>query len=242
MNKKVPQQLVLVRHARSRLNIAKIKSPVFFVTAEDRQPFLEMPDHKVDVPEEFYFQPIETGRALKEHGYQFDTAYDTGYERTVKTLDLMLEQYPENERLAIRRKSCISLRERECGYGYAMTAVEMNEHFPWLQAYWKTVGPIFARPIGGESLADVIDRTSNCLPTLFQETAGERVLMSLHGRVIAAIRFLLEGWTCEEFETFLSAGNTPKNCGVTVYNYSSTEKRFLLQEYNTCHWQAITAQ
>jgi broad specificity phosphatase PhoE len=39
-----------------------------------------------------------------------------------------------------------------------MTTAEAESAFPWLQDYWITYGPIFGRPPGGESMADVAKR------------------------------------------------------------------------------------
>ncbi len=225
-----PQQLVLVRHGESLLNVAHAQSPIFFNSHEDRLPFLEMPDHRVGLSEKGKEEARMTGTGLKQDGFVFDVCYDSGYKRTVETLDLVLENL-EQRSINIKRTYSILLRERESGYAYCMTKAEVETAFPWLQEYWRTLGPIFARPIGGESVADVIARVQTFLGYLFREEQGKRVLLVLHGRIVATIRFLLENWTYDELEHFLTHGS-PKNCGVTTYDRKGDSVTLELQTYN----------
>jgi 2,3-bisphosphoglycerate-dependent phosphoglycerate mutase len=230
-----PRQLVLVRHGQSLLNVARAHSPVFFTSCEDRDRFANLPDHKVGLSEQGVLQAKETGKALKRLGFTFDVAYDSGYQRTIDTLDHILEAYSPEERITMRRKYDIMFREREGGYSYGMTRAEFEERYPWFHEYWKTMGPIFARPMGGESIADALNRVVIAKNTLFQECDGERVLFVTHGRILALMRSLLENWPPSELER-LMIGHSPSNCGVTVYNYSEAKRKFELAEYNTCHW------
>ncbi len=224
-----------MRHGESLLNKAKAHSPVLFQTAADRAPFLDMPDHKVDLTPEGERQARVTGKALHKRGISVDMAYHSGYLRTKKTLDLALEAYPESERQRIQTRCSIFLREREAGFAYNVTAAESKEYFPWHEQYWQTHGPVFARPPGGESIADVIQRVNSFQKTMHEEAAGKDVLISLHGRVLAAMRFLYEDWSYEELEQFVHGGDH-KNCGITIYEYSDEAKKMVLKEYNTCYW------
>jgi broad specificity phosphatase PhoE len=230
-----PKQLVLVRHGQSLLNVIHAKSPSFFETREDKERFKDLPDHKVGLSALGHEQATKTGRALFQAGYRFTDVLDTGYERTVETLDHILEAYPDEEKEFMTRQHDLSLRERENGYSYSLIKKEMETHFPWMQEYWKTVGPVLARPIGGESIADVITRVQLGLGHIFQATEDKKVLIAMHGRVLASIRYLLEDWSLGDLEKYLQA-NDHKNCGVTVYNYAPDKKRLILKEYNTCYW------
>jgi len=117
-----------------------------------------------------------------------------------------------------------------------MTQSEVEKSFPWLQEYWQTLGPVFARPVGGESIADVIDRVRVFLEQMFTETKGERVLIVLHGRVLAAVRFLLEGWTYDQLEEYMM-GPGCINCGVTTYNRNDETNQLELAQYNIAYYQ-----
>jgi broad specificity phosphatase PhoE len=230
-----PQQIVLVRHGQSFLNEARARSPVFFNDPEHRDRFASLPEHKVGLTELGARQARETGRALKQLEYTFDVAYDSGYRRTIDTLDHILEAYSPALRSQIRRKHDMMFREREGGYSYGMTRPEFDEYFPWFQKYWDTTGPVFARPFGGESIADTLNRVTIAKGRMFEECAGQRVLFVTHGRILALMRTLLEDWTPDELER-LMAGHPVKNCGVTVYNFSEAHEKYELAEYNTCHW------
>lgn len=233
-----PKTLVLVRHGQSTLNVARTKTPIFFSSPEDRAPFVGIPDQKVTLSPKGRMEARGTGKGLSGRmASGFEYAYDSGYVRTVETLDLILEELREMDptQKAVRKHS-ILIRERETGYTYCMTKPEVEAAFPWFQEYWDTLGPIFARPIGGESVADVIERVQIFLSEMFAETKGKRVLIVLHGRVLAAMRYLLEDWSYSELEAFLT-GVSPINCGVTTYERNDKTNTLKLKEYNIPYYR-----
>lgn len=236
MTKQLPYEIVFVRHGQSHLNLAKAGRVVYFETEADRASIVGIPDHKIDLTDLGVRQALATGQALRKLGKTFDYAYDTGYLRTVRTLDHMLEAYSESERgKIIRQPPNIFLRERSAGHTYNFTKAEVALHFPWLEAYWATHGPVFAQPPGGESIADVIKRVRPGLDQIEVQAAGKRAIVCVHGRVLAAIRFLYEGWSYDQLEAFVCQ-NDPRNCGVTTYTYSTEKDRLILQSYNRCYW------
>ncbi len=236
MFKQYPKQLVLVRHGESILNVARANSPILFANQADRAPFMGVPDHKVELTALGREQARATGLGLRLAGFRFDHFYDSGYARTVETLDHILEQLLEKDLPAPKRIHSFLIRERESGYTYCMTRPEVEKTFPWLEEYWKTLGPVFARPIGGESIADVIERVRVFLEQVFTETNGERVLIVLHGRVLAAMRYLLENWTYDQLEEFMQSKGCV-NCGVTVYNRNTETATLELAQYNTAYYR-----
>ena len=90
------------------------------------------------------------------------------------------------------------VRERDPGFTYDMTEAEAEAAFPWLNEYWHTFGGFFARPPGGESLADVVGRVHTFLNTLFRDRAGQKVMVVTHGGTIRCFRFALERWDYEQ--------------------------------------------
>lgn len=234
---KLPKQIVLVRHGQSRLNVAKVKTGAFFDSVEKRAEFAGQADQHIALTELGVRQAEETGRALAERGFRFDRAYDSGYERTARTRELLLGAYPDQDRERVRLVQDLRLRERECGYTFFMTKAEVDAQFPWLEEYWRTTGPLFARPLGGESVADVVIRVGAFLREMFADAAGERVLISTHGRVLLAVRHILEGWTWQQMEAVMRKGGF-RNCGVTTYDLSADGTRLGLSEFNTCHWRS----
>lgn len=230
-----PSRLILVRHAESERNVAK-KGSVFFADDESRRAVQGAPDHAIPLTAEGHRQAAETGAALRARFGTFDYAYHSGYRRTVETTEGILSAFPEEERAAIRVRLNVFLRERDSGYAYDMTTAEAEAAFPWLQEYWKTSGSFFARPPGGESVAQVCERVYLFINMLFRDRVGQRVLVVTHGVTLRAFRFLLERWTYEEVgERFRK--DPPENCSVTMYEHDAAAGRLVLREYNTVHWR-----
>jgi broad specificity phosphatase PhoE len=225
-----PSFLVLMRHGESMRNVAK-KGTVYFADDYARSLVRGTPDHLIQLTEKGEGQAKQVGRGLKSEFGLFDYAYHSGYERTDKTLSLALEAYSPEEREKIQVRKNPFLRERDAGYTYDMTEEEAERFFPWLKEYWKTTGGFFARPPGGESLADVIGRLYLFINKLFRDHAGKRILVSTHGGTIRCFRFLLERW---DYQRALSwpSGQAPANCGITVYRFNPEIGRLELAEYN----------
>ncbi len=223
--------LTVVRHAESTLNGVRATSPVFFADSPTRDLFKNTPDHKVPLTPYGITQARETGEFLSGDGITYSVAVHTGYTRTKQTLDQILQSITVDE--TIER---IAFRERENGYAYTMTQSEVTEYFPWNERYWKTFGPIFARPLGGESLMDVCNRLRPALNDLVSNYKGKNILLVTHGRIITMIRFILEQWTLEKLESFLgNPDQSPVNCGITTYSFDRKGKASLLS-YNEKYW------
>ena len=121
------------------------------------------------------------------------------------------------------------LRERDTGYTFDMTTAEAEAAFPWLQDYWATYGTIFARPPGGESMADVAQRAYLFLGMLFRERAGQQVVVVTHGGTLRMFRLLLERWSWDEAETRFHADAVP-NGSATTYAFDAAAGRLVLRE------------
>lgn len=220
-----PAQLILVRHAESARNVAK-RGHRFFQTAGHREPVHRVSDHDTPLTARGRRQAEVTGHALKTTFGPADLAWHSGYRRTVETLHGLLTSYTTAERRRLRVGHHLFLRERDTGYTFDMTAAEAARAFPWLQEYWDTAGPIFGRPPGGESLADVAKRVYHFLAMLFREAPGRRVLIVTHGGTLWMFRMLLERWTWDQAEQFYQTGSIPQ-CSATVYTYRPAEKRLI---------------
>jgi broad specificity phosphatase PhoE len=128
----------------------------------------------------------------------------------------MLEAYAPDVRDHMRVRHHLFIRERDQGHAYNMTDAEAAAAFPWLQDYWATFGPFFARPPGGESLAQVCERVYTFLQKLARTMEGKRVLLVTHGGTIWCARYVLERWTYEEAERRFQTEHI-RNCSVTWY-------------------------
>ena len=210
-----PARLVLVRHGQSLRNIAKKKNR-FFLDDEARRPVKGIPDHRIPLTDVGRQQALATGVALRERFGTFDQLYHSGYQRTIETTDGLLDAWPREERPTIRVRHHLFIRERDQGHAYDMTDAEAAAAFPWLQDYWNTFGPFFARPPGGESLAQVCERVYTFLQKLARTMGGKRVLIVTHGGTIWCFRYVLERWTYEEAERRFQTESIG-NCSVTSY-------------------------
>ncbi|MDP3697766.1 MAG: histidine phosphatase family protein [Candidatus Taylorbacteria bacterium] len=230
-----PALLVLVRHALSLRNETKGRN-TYFPDDESRLPVQGIPDHKTPLTDFGLKQALKTGVGLRERFGTFDYIYHSGYLRTIQTMNSILKAYTLEEREKMRIRMNHFVRERHAGYAYDMTTQEAELNFPWLKEYWQTFGGFFATPPGGESLELFSSGIYLFLNMLFRDRAGEKVLVNTHGGTLRCFRFLLEHWNYDQAEKWPS-GQSPKNCGVTVYQYDSSQKRLVLQEYNTVYWE-----
>ena len=230
-----PAQLILIRHAESARNKVK-KGTTYFADEEARKTVSGIPDHKIPLNPDGVIQSEKTGVYLRERFGRPDYFYHSGYLRTMQTLDGILKAFSIMEKSKINVRMNQFIRERDPGYAYDMTTEEAEAAFPWLHDHWDTFGGFFARPPGGESLSDVSGRVYTFLNTLFRDRVGMRVWAVLHGGTLRAVRFILERWTYDQALKW-SAGQSPENCGITVYNFDHNRQRLVLQEYNTVCWR-----
>ena len=230
-----PRRIVLVRHAESQRNKAKLKS-VYFADDAARDRLEGTPDHDINLTIEGRRQAKLTGIGLCEEFGIFDYAYHSGYRRTQETVNGILKAYTSKERESMQIRRDTELRERDPGYAYDMTTEEAEKNFPWLQKHWDTFGPIMARPPGGESLADVVRRTRAFYETILRtRRKGDNVLIVCHGGVIRSFRWLFElaqhkgsyEWVDEI---------SPKNCSVTSYEYDTKKSKLLCSYYNKVYY------
>jgi 2,3-bisphosphoglycerate-dependent phosphoglycerate mutase len=229
-----PALLVLVRHGESQRNIAR-KQNRFYLDDESRKAVRGVPDHLIALTDEGRRQAVATGAALRQAYGTFDYVVHSGYARTVQTLEHILEAYTPEERAAMTVRHHLFVRERDAGHAYDMTDAEAQAAFPWLSEYWNTFGPFFARPPGGESLADVSERVYAFLQKLTRTMAGRRVLVVTHGGTIWCFRYVLERWTYQEAERRFRSETNP-NCAVTAYRFAQQTGRLELSECARVLW------
>ncbi len=229
-----PELLVFIRHAQSVRNAIK-HNAVYFADEEARASVVGIPDHKISLTSEGWTQTGETGVGVCQDFGVPDYAYDSDYLRTVETREGVLSAYTAEERRHIKICHNLFLRERDPGYCYDMTESEAETAFPWLKKYWKTFGGFFAVPPGGESLAQATQRAYLFLNMLFRDRAGKKVFVFTHGGTLRCFRFLLEHWDYDRALKWLP-GESPKNCGVTVYEYDNILGHLVLKEYNKVYY------
>ena len=230
-----PALLVLVRHGQSQRNVVK-KRNHFYLDDESRRSVKGIPDHLIPLTEEGRRQATVTGQALRETFGTFDYVFHSGYTRTIETTEHLLAAYPDEERARTTVRHHLFIRERDGGHTYDMTDAEASAAFPWLQDYWSTFGPFFARPPGGESLAQVCERVYAFLQKVARTMAGKRVLVVSHGGTMWCLRYVLEGWTYAEADRRFNTEPQP-NCAVTSYRLDESARRLQLGEAGRVFWK-----
>lgn len=229
-----PLKLVLIRHAESERNKA-LNGSLFLTDPTLLEQVGSVPDHKISITEQGIEQAKQTGEQLVADVGMPDTIIHSGYKRTKQTAEYVLKNIQGD--FAVLEN--LAIREREGGYTHMLLEDDKEKLFPYLQKYWDVVGGLFARPVGGESLMDVIEqRLKPFLKHLEEKHAGETVYLFTHGRVIQCFRFILDQMTWEDMEEFLSGKqNTPENCSVTVYSHKPELGKLTLDVANKVYWK-----
>ena len=232
---KRPSEIIFVRHAESDRNAVK-QGNVYFADDAARAKVYGVPDHRIQITERGREQARITGVYMRDRFKRPHFVYHTGYARTEQTMELVLAAQPKRAIKKIQVRMNPFIREREPGFAYDMTTAEAENAFPWLQEYWQTFGGFFARPPGGESLSDVLNRVYTFVNMLFRDRQGKCVWVFTHGGTLRLIRMVLERWDYEQALRW-PKGQSPQNCGITRYAYDTKKKRLTLTEYNTTAWK-----
>lgn len=232
-----PKLLVLVRHADSLANKAKMGDA--YVAESNANLIRGISDHDIPLTEFGHWQAVMTGPELRDKYGIFDAVYDSGYVRAVDTRLAAMRAYPTDELARMEMLQSYLIRERERGYTFDMTREEATRHFPWLQSYYETNGHFYTRAPGGQSHADMCTQLDWFRAKEFPQWAGKKVAIFTHGHTIRAFRFLLEGWTPEYYHDLMCQGGcVTDNCGVTEYRYDETSQKLELQSFNQVYWPA----
>jgi len=237
-----PKRIVLIRHAESERNKALEGGALFITDPAHFEKVGKVPDHKIPLTEKGHEQARTTSKFLLEHFGTPEIIFYSGYTRTKQTAEGLLTEYPVKPLL----KEHLSIRERENGYTHTLLQDEKEKHFPYLQDYWDIVGGIFARPVGGESLLDVMEkRLRPFLEYLNKNYAGKDVFLVTHCRVIQCLRFLLLETSVEDMEAFVSdPQNSPANCSISVFERevpkvdtaTKVDKKWCMREWSLVGW------
>lgn len=222
-----PEILVLVRHGKSLSNEIKGRN-IYLPDGEVAELLQDIPDQEIPLVEEGIKQAREAGILIREKFGIFDIVYHSNYLRTIQTQEEILRAYNKKEIAKMKLRDDATLRERDPGYHYFMTAEEVDSLFPKYRAYWKAFGYFYARPPGGESQADVCDRVHRFIGEhLFRIRVGKKVLIVTHGGTIRAFRYNLEKWDANRYE---KEAKTPlPNCGLIIYKFNPKTKRLELE-------------
>ena len=211
-----PKRIVLIRHAESAANA-------------DLNILTHNPDHLIPLTEHGHSQSLQAGvDLLRLFGDETIHAYMSPYRRTRDTFE-GIKLGAEN-RLRIRR-AYEDPRIREQDFGHFKAA----EAFRLIDSERASYGTFFYRIPDGESGADVYDRISNFLETLWRDFAKDHyprnTLIVSHGLTIRLFLMRWFHWSVEQFEKL----RNPLNCEHFVMTLEANERYRLetqLREYS----------
>lgn len=133
------------------------------------------------------------GAFFRTRGLQFDKCCDSGYLRATATRRIALQAaYPAQATATLGVRSELLLRERETGILRNMPTDDIERN-PLL-ALWFTEfkrNPFQTKYLGGESLADVVDRVRFFRDWVSERHGGSRIVVFCHDVVIKAFRIVL---------------------------------------------------
>jgi len=187
-----PKRIILIRHGQSEANA-------------DRTVHAVTPDHRMALTPLGHEQAQAAGRALSELlGGQTLRAYVSPYQRTRQTFEGIRAGFGESLHLV---GSYEDPRIREQDFGHLRAA----EAHRLIEAERRQFGSFFYRIPDGESGADVYDRMSSFMETMFRDFAKvdypENALLVTHGLTIRLFLMRWFHWSVERFERLRNPGN-----------------------------------
>ncbi|KAI3455785.1 hypothetical protein Pfo_012448 [Paulownia fortunei] len=205
----LPKRIILLRHGESIGN-------------KDEAAYGISPDHSIPLSPQGIEQAKQAGTLIRELLDDNSSAncnwkvyiYVSPYERTRSTLREMGRAFPKSKVIGVREEC----RVREQDFGNFQDSQKMKQ----LKEIRNKFGRFFYRFPEGESGADVYDRVSNFLESLWRDIDMKRFLhdpedelnlvIVSHGLAIRIFLMKWFRWTVEQFERL----KNPKNCEFRV--------------------------
>ncbi|PIN17249.1 Phosphoglycerate mutase [Handroanthus impetiginosus] len=202
-DKWLPKRIILVRHGESKGNT-------------DENTYGNLPDHKIPLTAQGIEQAKQTGTLIRELLDNSSNCnwkvsiYVSPYTRTRSTLREMGRAFPKSRVIGVREEC----RLREQDFGNFQDAKKMEQ----IKEIRSKFGRFFYRFPEGESGADVYDRVSNFLESLWRDIDMKRfphdpkedelnLVIVSHGLAIRIFLMKWFRWTVEQFEEL----ENPKN-------------------------------
>jgi NAD+ kinase len=195
----MPMDLVLVRHGQSETNVAAHAS------RHGDDSWLEHPEYRERHPSLAHLtdlgveQAHQAGTWTRHNlGETFDRYYVSAYTRALETAAQL--QLPQ-----ARWHIDARLREHEYGREAQPTAGERQHQDLVDSARMHSSSPFFARRVGGESMAEVVERVRDMLDTLHRDADGKRVIVVCHGQLMRAFHVALARLTPQAYAGWLTS-------------------------------------
>ncbi|CAF0953356.1 unnamed protein product [Rotaria sordida] len=206
-----PKRLILIRHGESQGN-------------EDPSIYATVPDHAIGLTDKGRVQARHCGNKLKKLIGINDTVtcYVSPFRRSRETCELICEAFSEEKILKVREDPRI--REQEWGNFQDLARREITA------AERQKIGRFFYRFRNGESGADVYDRVSLFMDSLYRQmdnksNPNNNILIVSHGLFIRLFLMRFFRWSVEEFHTLKNFDN----CGYCILERNNQDGRFKLE-------------
>jgi broad specificity phosphatase PhoE len=204
-----PKRIILVRHGRSEGNA-------------DKSQYQTVPDYALNLTPEGIEQAREAGIQIKNIiGSETLYVYLSPYYRTRQTYQYIQESIGANVVKAIEDPR---IREQDWGH---LRGPEVNEEIIKERDNFST---FYYRIPDGESGADVYDRVSTFLETLYRDfdkpDYPDNVLIVTHGMTLRLFLMRWFHWTVEEFGNL----RNPKNAQIVVMQQGANGRYTLTSE------------
>ena len=223
-----PKRIFLIRHGESEGNI-------------DLNTYARKQDFKLLLTEKGISQATTAGEYLKQLiGYESVQFYVSPMWRTRMTFEHLAKAF---DRKQVRWKEDPRLREQEWGHFRDLKANAV------IDAEREKFGTFYYRIKDGESCADVYDRISDLMHSMFRDfekaNFPENIVLVTHGMTLRIFLMRWFHWTIEEFESL----RNPRNCELIQmnrdqasgkYKLVSKLRRKRLKPENKYQWQVFT--
>ena len=193
-----PALIVLVRHGESEANV-------------DATKYATVGDVHVRLTARGREQAGAAAAQLRELvGTRRVFAYVSPYKRTKETAGLLLSQLRKGQVVAVREDPRLREREFAGSFQCAENGIDRSEEYRYGKFFW--------RAPGGESPADVYDRVTAFMDTLWRDFRGHPelseavVVVAGHGLTNRLLVMRWLHWTPEVFNKSMN----PPNCGMLV--------------------------
>ncbi len=202
-----PNRIILVRHGESEGNV-------------DKGHYLTIPDYALNLTPKGIEQARQAGNELREIIASENLyVYLSPYVRTRQTYQYIRERIETNV-----VKTIEDPRIRELDWGHLRHPDE-NEDIIQARDSFST---FYYRIPDGESGADVYDRVSTFLETLYRDfnkkEYPQNALIVTHGLTLRLFLMRWFHWTVEEFENL----RNPRNCQIVVMQKKTDDRYELL--------------
>lgn len=204
-----PKRILLIRHGQSEGNANNKLQEI-------------VPDYALNLTGDGVEQARQAGRTVKQMiGQESLFVYLSPYYRTRQTFQYMQESFQEN---VVKAYEDPRLREQDWGH---LRDSELNEDIIQERREFST---FYYRIPDGESGADVYDRVSIFLETLYRDFQKsdypENTLIVTHGMTLRLFLMRWFHWSVEEFENVRNL----QNCQIVVMEKGEDDRYVLVTE------------